>query len=102
MKLNRVLTSLIAVFVLAASAWAQDKTGSKPGASLSGAYKGVGKSDATGEFPLSVDVKVADGKVTGTISSPQGDAAITGGTYSGDGHFTLKFDAAGNEGTVEA
>jgi major membrane immunogen (membrane-anchored lipoprotein) len=102
MKLNRVLTSLIALLVLAASAWAQDKTSSKPGDSLSGTYKGTGKSDATGEFPLSVEVKIADGKVTGTISSPQGDAAITGGTYSGDGHFTLKFDAAGNEGTVDA
>ena len=99
MKLRTLFTPLVALLILSASAWAQDK---KSGAdSLSGSYKGTGKSDATGEFPLSVDVKVANGKVTGTISSPQGDAAITDGTYA-DGHITLKFDAAGQEGTVTA
>jgi|SRR5580704_988342 hypothetical protein len=101
MKFRKLLTPLIALLIVSASAWAQDKAGSKVPDSLSGAYKGTGKSDATGEFPLSVDVKVSNGKVTGTISSPQGDAAITDGTYA-DGHITMKFDAAGNEGTVDA
>lgn len=103
MKFLKMFTPLIALMVLSASAWAQDKADSKPASadSLTGAYKGKGNSDATGEFPLSVDVKIANGKVTGTISSPQGDAQITDGTYA-DGHITLKFDAAGNEGTVTA
>jgi hypothetical protein len=103
MKFLKTFTPLIALLVLSASAWAQDKAAAKPASadSLSGSYKGKGNSDATGEFPLSVDVKVAGNKVTGKISSPQGDADITDGTYA-DGHITLKFDAAGNEGTVTA
>jgi major membrane immunogen (membrane-anchored lipoprotein) len=103
MRFLKTLTPLIALLVLSVSAWAQDKAASKPASadSLSGSYKGKGNSDATGEFPLTVDVKVANGKVTGTISSPQGDAAITDGTYT-DGKITLKFDAAGNEGNVTA
>lgn len=98
-----MLMPLIALLMLSSAAWAQDKADSKPASadSLSGRYKGKGNSDATGEFDLSVDVKIANGKVTGTISSPQGDAAITDGTYA-DGKITLKFDAAGNEGNVTA
>jgi len=100
MKLRRLLTPLMALLLVSASAFAQSKD-SKSTDAMAGTYKGTGKSDATGEFPLSVDVKITNGKVSGTISSPQGDASITDGSYA-DGHITLKFDAAGNEGTVDA
>ena len=39
--------------------------------------------------------------MTGKIETPQGPAAITGGTFE-NGKIVMKFDAGGNEGTVTA
>ncbi len=68
---------------------------------LSGKYEGVAKSDQMGEIPLTVQIKNDNGKLTGSIETPQGPAAITGGTFDG-GKIVMKFDAGGNEGTVTA
>jgi hypothetical protein len=68
---------------------------------LSGKYEGVAKSDQLGEIPLTVQIKNDNGKLTGSIETPQGPAAITGGTFEG-GKIVMKFDAGGNEGTVTA
>ena len=68
---------------------------------LSGKYEGVAKSDQLGEIPLTVEIKNAAGKLTGKIDTPQGPAAITGGTFD-NGKIVMKFDAGGNEGTVTA
>jgi hypothetical protein len=69
--------------------------------SLSGKYEGVAKSDQIGDIPLTVEIKNDNGKLTGKIETPQGPAAITGGTFD-NGKIVMKFDAGGNEGTVTA
>jgi hypothetical protein len=66
---------------------------------LSGKYTGLAKSAAIGEFPITVVIKNENGKLTGSIDTPQGALSITGGTFS-EGKLNLKFDAGGNEGTV--
>jgi hypothetical protein len=68
---------------------------------LSGKYEGVAKSDQIGDIPLVVEIKNDNGKLTGKIDTPQGPAAITGGTFD-NGKIVMKFDAGGNEGTVTA
>lgn len=68
---------------------------------LSGKYEGVAKSDQMGDIPLTVEIKNDAGKLSGKIDSPQGPAAITGGTFD-NGKVVMKFDAGGNEGTVTA
>lgn len=68
---------------------------------LSGKYEGVAKSDQMGDIPLTVEIKNDAGKLSGKIDSPQGPAAITGGTFD-NGKIVMKFDAGGNEGTVTA
>src|SRR5262249_46023229 len=50
---------------------------------------------------ITVNLKNTNGKLSGTIETGQGSAAITDGTYA-DGKLKLKFDAGGTEGTVEA
>ena len=68
---------------------------------LSGKYEGVAKSDQMGDIPLTVEIKNDAGKLSGKIDSPQGPAAITGGTFD-SGKIIMKFDAGGTEGTVTA
>jgi hypothetical protein len=68
---------------------------------LSGKYEGVAKSDQMGDIPLTVEIKNDNGKLSGKIDTPQGPAAITGGTFD-SGKIVMKFDAGGNEGTVTA
>jgi hypothetical protein len=106
---SRKLTSLLLVAVLVtlsavASAAPFNRSNYTPGQNkdtLSGRYEGVAKSDQIGDIPLTVEIKNDNGKITGKIETPQGPAAITGGTYE-NGKLTMKFDAGGNEGTVTA
>lgn len=106
---SRKLTTPLLVAVLmtlsaVASAASFNKSTSQPGQSkdtLSGKYEGVAKSDQIGDIPLTVEIKNENGKLTGKIDTPQGPAAITGGTFD-NGKIVMKFDAGGNEGTVTA
>ena len=93
----RRFTALLAVLLLltAAAAAAQTKD------EVSGKYEGVAKSAALGEIPLTVEVKNDNGKLSGKLDTPQGTIMITDGSYK-DGKVSLKFDAGGNEGTVNA
>jgi hypothetical protein len=87
-----------------ASAASFNKSTNQPGQNkdtLSGKYEGVAKSDQIGDIPLTVEIKNENGKLTGKIETPQGPAAITGGTFD-NGKIVMKFDAGGNEGTVTA
>jgi hypothetical protein len=87
-----------------ASAASFNKSTNQPGQNkdtLSGKYEGVAKSDQIGDIPLTVEIKNDNGKLTGKIDTPQGPAAITGGTFD-NGKIVMKFDAGGNEGTVTA
>ena len=104
MQLKRIIT-LLSVALLAftssvafgASFNQQTKPASDP---VSGKYEGVAKSDQIGDIPLTVEIKNDNGKLSGKIDTPQGPAQITGGTFA-DGKISMKFDAGGNEGTVE-
>lgn len=106
---SRKLTTPLLVAVLltlaaVASAASFNKSTNQPGQNkdtLSGKYEGVAKSDQLGDIPLTVEIKNDNGKVTGKIETPQGPAAITGGTFE-NGKIVMKFDAGGNEGTVTA
>jgi len=106
---SRKLTTPLLVAVLmtisaVASAASFNKATNQPGQNkdtLSGKYEGVAKSDQIGDIPLTVEIKNDNGKLSGKIDTPQGPAAITGGTFD-SGKIVMKFDAGGNEGTVTA
>ncbi|PYP88013.1 MAG: hypothetical protein DMF61_07895 [Blastocatellia bacterium AA13] len=95
MAYRRFTASLAALLLLVAAAAAQTKD------DVSGKYEGVAKSAALGEIPLTVEIKNDNGKLTGKLDTPQGTINITDGSYK-DGKVALKFDAGGNEGTVNA
>lgn len=107
MQLRKLTTPLLVAVLLTLSAVASAatfKSSYQPGQnkdSLSGKYEGVAKSDQIGDIPLTVEIKNDNGKLTGKIETPQGPAAITGGTFD-NGKIVMKFDAGGNEGTVTA
>jgi hypothetical protein len=104
MQFRKLTTTLMALLLMSIGALAQDKSADKQGSSgdpVSGSYKGIAKSQEMGDIPITVDIKNTNGKLSGKIGIPQGDAAITDGSYA-DGKVTLKFDAGGNEGTVTA
>lgn len=85
---------VIALMVAVGAAFA----GSDP---ISGKYEGVAKSASIGDIPITVQIKNENGKLSGSIETPQGPAPITAGTFA-DGKIMMKFDAGGNEGTVNA
>ena len=99
-KLATIIMTLLLTSLCAMAQSSADKQGVS-GDPISGSYKGIAKSQELGDIPITVDIKNTNGKLSGKIGIPQGDAAITGGTYA-DGKVTLKFDAGGNEGTVTA
>src|SRR5262249_9772748 len=105
MQLRRLLTVLSIALLISSAAFATTRnyraTDEKAAADISGKYEGVAKSESFGDIPLTVNLKHAGGKLSGTIEPPQGPASITDGSYA-DGKVTLKFDAGGNEGTVTA
>jgi hypothetical protein len=103
MRFRKVITTFMALLLASIGAMAQsssDKQGTS-GDPVSGSYKGIAKSQELGDIPITVDIKNTNGKLSGKIGIPQGDATITDGSYA-DGKVTLKFDAGGNEGTVTA
>jgi hypothetical protein len=86
---------VVASSAISAAAYVQDK--------VSGKYTGVAKSDAMGDLPLTVNLKNTGGKLSGSIDTAQGSAAITSGTIDeASGAINMKFDAGGTEGTVIA
>ncbi len=99
-----LLVAALMIFSAVASAASFNKSTNPPGQNkdtLSGKYEGVAKSDQIGDIPLTVEIKNDNGKLSGKIDTPQGPAAITGGTFD-NGKIVMKFDAGGNEGTVTA
>jgi hypothetical protein len=103
MQFRKAMTAFLALLLTSICVMAQSST-DKQGTSgdpISGSYKGIAKSEALGDIPITVDITNTNGKLKGKIGIPQGDATITDGTYA-DGKVTLKLDAGGNEGTVTA
>lgn len=99
-----LLFAVLLTISAVASAASFNNSTNQPGQNkdtLSGKYEGVAKSDQLGDIPLTVEIKNDNGKLSGKIETPQGPAAITGGTFD-SGKVVMKFDAGGNEGTVTA
>jgi hypothetical protein len=101
MQLKKIMPMLIIALLVVASsaisaaAFVQDK--------VTGIYKGVAKSEAMGDLPITVNLKNTAGKLSGAIETAQGSASITGGTVDeATGAVKLTFDAGGTEGTVVA
>jgi hypothetical protein len=101
MQLKKIMPLLIIALLVVASsaisaaAFVQDK--------VTGIYKGVAKSEAMGDLPITVNLKNTGGKLSGAIETAQGSASITGGTIDeATGAVKLTFDAGGTEGTVVA
>ena len=108
MQSRKLMTSLLIALMMTLSAVASASSvnkstnlSSQNKDALSGKYEGVAKSDQMGDIPLTVEIKNDNGKLSGKIDTPQGPAAITGGTFDA-GKVVMKFDAGGNEGTVTA
>jgi hypothetical protein len=108
MQSRKLMTSLLIALLMTLSAVASASSvnkstnlASQNKDALSGKYEGVAKSDQMGDIPLTVEIKNDNGKLSGKIDTPQGPAAITGGTFD-SGKIVMKFDAGGNEGTVTA
>jgi hypothetical protein len=101
MQLRRIMSLLLIALVVAVQAASATTFNNPVEDKLSGKYEGIAKSDALGDLPLTVEIKNDNGKLSGKIDTPQGPAPITSGTFA-DGKITMKFDAGGNEGTVNA
>ncbi len=68
--------------------------------SLAGRYAGKATS-AQGEEAITADLRVADGKVTGTLNSGDGPIAIVGATITGE-RVVLELDMGGSPGSITA
>src|SRR2546425_12875070 len=102
MQLRKFATPLLIVTLMTLCALASaGSLNTQNKDTLSGKYEGVAKSDQLGDIPITVELKNDNGKLSGKIDTPQGPAAITGGTFD-NGKIVMKFDAGGNEGTVTA
>ncbi|HEY3136858.1 MAG TPA: hypothetical protein VGL29_12585 [Blastocatellia bacterium] len=102
MRLRKFATPLLIVTLMTLCALASaGSLNTQNKDTLSGKYEGVAKSDQLGDIPITVEIKNDNGKLSGKIDTPQGPAAITGGTFD-NGKIVMKFDAGGNEGTVTA
>lgn len=105
MQLRRIITLLsvaLLVFTSSVAFGASFNPQAKPASDpVSGKYEGVAKSDQIGDVPITVEIKNDNGKLSGKIETPQGPSQITSGTFA-DGKITMKFDAGGSEGTVDA
>lgn len=98
---RKIMTLLLMALLVAASATSLAATfnNSIGEDKLSGKYEGVAKNDQMGDIPLTVELKNDNGKLSGKMDIPTGTANITSGTYA-DGKIMMKFDAGGQEGTI--
>jgi hypothetical protein len=67
--------------------------------SVAGHYEGTATNKAGEVITVSLDLKDADGVLSGNISSSHGDFPIVSGSRKGE-NVTLTFDAGGQTGTI--
>jgi hypothetical protein len=67
--------------------------------SVAGHYEGTATNQAGEVITVAIDLKDADGVLSGNISSSHGDFPIVSGSRKGD-NVTLTFDAGGQTGTI--
>ncbi len=94
---SKKLATLLAILLLTVAASAATLQ-SDP---VTGKYTGVAKSAAIGDIPITVNLKNDGGKLSGSVDTPNGPAAITSGSFAG-GKIMMKLDAGGNEITINA
>jgi hypothetical protein len=99
----RTLIPAIVALGLAVSASAQEqkpapKADEKAAASIAGKWT-MAVETQNGAMNTGLDLKQEDKKITGTISGPQGDAALAG-EYA-DGKLTFNVTVQGNNGEVK-
>ncbi len=94
---SKKLAILLAVLLLTVAASAATLQ-SDP---VTGKYVGVAKSAAIGDIPITVNLKNDGGKLSGSVDTPNGPAAITSGSFA-NGKLTMKLDAGGNEINITA
>ena len=97
---------MLAIAVISAASIRQDKTAKsadKPSASdgISGSYEGVILGGGMDGVPIKIVLKSNNGKLSGTMESPQDKLQSTGGTYT-DGHLELTFETPNGVVTITA
>lgn len=86
---------------VASSASAQPKSGqSSTLGAVAGHYEGVIKTSALGDVPVKLDLRVDGNNLTGTMHTPLGDVAVTGGHYA-EGRLTIKMEVNGDEANFD-
>lgn len=89
----------ISLFTVASTARAQAKGGqSSSTGSIAGHYDGVIRTSSLGNLTVALDLRDENGNLTGTLHSPLGEVAVTGGSYA-EGRVTIKMEANGDEAT---
>lgn len=67
--------------------------------SVAGHYEGTATNKAGEVITVAIDLRDADGVLSGNISSSHGDFPIVSGSRKGD-NVTITFDAGGETGTI--
>lgn len=68
-------------------------------ADIAGKYKGTANIEGAGTLDITADIKIEDGKYSGILNSPLGDASIVSGKVEED-KVTLDMDANGSPVTM--
>lgn len=89
---SKRLLAALAVMVFSLSVFALT-------ADLSGKYKGTANIEGAGALDITAEIKVEDGKYSGVLDSPLGNASIVGGKLEED-KVTLEMDANGSAVTM--
>ena len=96
--ISKRLFAALAVCVLSLSVFAYSM------ADVSGKYKGTATIEGAGVLDVTAEIKVEDGKYSGSLDSPHGGATIVSGKMEED-KLTLDMDFGGNpitmSGTVD-
>ncbi len=101
--MKHALIVLLGAAALLFTAAAAQASQAKPGLtlqSLAGKYEGTASSPQ-GEAKVTADLRVVDGKLTGSLDSGDGPIAIVGATVTGD-QVVLMLDMGGAPGTITA
>lgn len=101
MQSRRISSLLVITLLMLASAVSAATITPQSSDKVSGKYVGLAKSPAIGDIPITVTLKNDNGKISGSVDTPNGPAPITAGTFA-DGKLTMKIDAGGNEITINA
>jgi len=76
-------------FILAPAAFAQEGY-------ISGKYEGSADTPSFGKLKISAEIRQKDGKLSGVLHTPLGDAGIMEGSFA-DNKFSLVIDAGGDD-----